>query len=169
METFNDLINDESWLINLCETDPRALETEYYMLGGGSLRDEILCMANDECKLGRNVGKGEDGEIEIESGRTTVGPISYSWVFCFACNRIYHLVCQGLRSNEFKEIKLLAPYRCNECEDNPMNEFAKDFFKRRNDIDQSMKKRRKYFTKVFMLLIRKWKPGRLNYYTINSH
>ena len=150
MESFNDQIKNEQWLNELQEKDKLAFETKYYMIGGASLRNELNCMLNDKCKIGINVGKGEDAQHKNESGELIVGPVSYTWIFCYACNRIYHLTCQGHRTDEFKQIKLSEPYRCNECMEYPLNDSAKEFYAMRNEIDQTMQKRREYFTKVFV-------------------
>ncbi|KAL7016117.1 hypothetical protein ACKWTF_016830 [Chironomus riparius] len=150
MESFNEQIKNEIWLSELYERDKLAFQIEYFLIGGASLKNELTCMLNERCKFGINVGKGEDVKHKNDKGELTVGPVSYSWVFCYACNRIYHLACQGHRTDAFKQIQLVEPYCCNECVEYPLNDSAKDFYSKRNEIDQSMQKRREYFTKVFV-------------------
>lgn len=150
MESWHEHFENEVWINEMLEKDELAFFPKYYLIGGGSLKDEIKCMLNDECKFGINVGKGEDVKRRTDKGKVTVGPTSYTWVFCYNCNRIYHLACQGHRTDDFKQKKLNEPYVCNACVENPLNEYAKEFYANRDSFDLSMDKRREYFMKVFV-------------------
>lgn len=151
METWNEEFKNDIWISQLYESEPRAFQSESYLLGGTSLRDDVTCKLEDNCIIGKQAGKGENDEFENDSGKKVFGTISYSWVFCYACNRIYHLACQGHRTSNFKQLKLIEPYRCNECVENPMNLVAKEFYGRRNEMDMSMNNRREFFTKSYTI------------------
>ena len=81
METWNEEFKNDIWISQLYESEPRAFQSESYLLGGTSLRDDVTCKLEDNCIIGKQAGKGENDEFENDSGKKVFGTISYSWVF----------------------------------------------------------------------------------------
>jgi len=138
---------NEEYLAGLKENDPDAFLPARYILKGVTLRDEIICSFGKDCILKEKTGKGELGDIKDSTGKVQRGPLNYSWVFCFSCNCISHLYCQGYSTQAFIDTVLEKPFRCRRCLAEPNNERAKAFFVEQFHTDEKIKLRRDVFTK----------------------
>lgn len=145
MASFSEKCGDEIWLGHLRSKDPDAFVNDSFLILGNDLKKEVICSKGKNCEIGVNIGKGEMGETTEPGGHVTVRPIAYNWVFCYTCNRIWHLYCQDYRTSEFRDLPRDTPYRCRECVLNGSNEHAKKFFEITDMIGAKMSRRRSYF------------------------
>ena len=150
MQSWNEKCRDSAYIEILRSHSPGAFLPDSYLLSAAFLREETVCAAGKNCETSVNAGEEETVD-QMKKVRRTV---SYSWVFCFACNSIYHLGCEGYRSQAFKGIKLLEPFRCKACLTNPNNELAREFFGIRDNIDLRIASRREAFLKAIDLSTR---------------
>ena len=124
MLTLNDKLNT-TWVDELKNDDPDAFKPESFVLPGKSLRRELSCQRGS-CS-GPNLGKGE---MILKDGKQQIS--SYYFVFCFTCNRVYHLNCAGHKYADFVKKELKVPFKCQGCIAVPQNETAKEFFTQGN-------------------------------------
>jgi len=147
MESFNEKCMNEEYLAGLKESDPDAFLPSRYVLKGVTLRDEITCSFGKDCVLKEKTGKGEIGDSKDSTGKVQRGPLNYSWVFCFSCNCISHLYCQGYSTQVFIDTVLEKPFRCRGCLKESNNERAKAYFVEQFQMDEKISLRREAFTK----------------------
>lgn len=151
MSTWNEKCRDANYIERLKGRDPKAFLPDSYLFLGSQLKPETSCALGSCCILGPKVGKGEIAEEEDSEGNHAANPLVYSWVFCFSCDNIFHLHCQGFKTNEFKALELKNPFRCKLCLEEPNNPMALEFYRIQDDIDLRISRRRDTFMKVIDL------------------
>lgn len=124
----------------LKEKDPDAFVSFRYLLHGKALKEEVACGVIN-CNYGRKTGKGELKVIDKQTAEN-----SFYWIFCYCCDRAYHLSCAGYDFNTFSNLELISPWRCVNCKTNPCNATAVDFYNS-SHWKQSIKERSSKFLK----------------------
>lgn len=149
MSNLNVKLKDAKWLDNLEKNFPEYFLNDSFLLHGSTLRNEIKCQAT-KCKFGEDVGKGQDVIIKDAKGNLIISNSVYFWIFCFVCNKSYHLSCIGHEVNEFKGKSRKFPWRCPTCKADENNEAATLFYEL-GEWDVPLDKRRESFMKIIDL------------------
>ncbi|KAG5682594.1 hypothetical protein PVAND_011939 [Polypedilum vanderplanki] len=79
--------------------------------------------------------------LNVDESFASAGKDPY--VFCFACDRIFHVKCQELDLCSL--LSSAAPYLCIDCTTNPLNEFAVGFYNSKKWICGVAARRRRMF------------------------
>ncbi|KAG5681070.1 hypothetical protein PVAND_010536 [Polypedilum vanderplanki] len=79
--------------------------------------------------------------LDVDESFASAGKDPY--VFCFACDRIFHVKCQELDLCSL--LSSAAPYLCIDCSTNPLNEFAVGFYNSKKWICGVAARRRRMF------------------------
>ena len=142
MANLNEKFKDKSYIDQLKEKDSNAFVNDSFLFPGNSVKDACKCAAVS-CKFGVDAGKGK--LIPTLSGDTVPKRApSYAWIFCYTCNRIFHLLCTGNSLEEFRLKKPALPFRCQLCMTDSANDYAKAFWDSGN-WKLTILKRREHF------------------------
>lgn len=133
MEVFKDGQLNAEWIKQLDQKDPLASKIRAFYLPGTKVKPEFKCAAI-KCKL--PVKSAE--YLHPASANYEYNPM----IFCFTCNRTFHIHCAGLKLDNLSEEAV--PWLCTSCRENVLNAHASAFYKSTKYSD-SIRSRRKSF------------------------
>jgi hypothetical protein len=107
--SLNRCLRDPEWIVEYEKRDALATRIKAFFLPGKAIENNVQCRAST-CKL-----------IESEKREAT-----FSFSFCFACNRTFHIECVDLTVSSF--VTESVPWRCPFCRENEENDVAKAYF-----------------------------------------
>lgn len=117
MEFLIDGVLNPEWINELYQRDSNASKIRAYFISGTKIKEDVQC-ENTNCMLPKRTAHNCDP--------VTLANVYEPMIFCYFCNRIYHMKCKKL------DLQLLSneetPWTCHECRLNLHNGSAQTFW-----------------------------------------
>lgn len=141
--SINELISNPDWLKEIEKSDANVDNIRSFHLPGNAIIETVTC-STSFCKMEKRTAASATRMESGLLGKVSTIAMYHPMIFCFACNRVYHLQCVNLTLTSLMDEKV--PWRCEECRKEENNLTAVQYYAS-NDWKKGLKSRRAAFLK----------------------